>query len=107
MPAASGSMVDNTAHVGGLLAGLALGFTMGPRFTLVQEVDIPVGSMTVPDDAPATQVKALRPDDCNAVQEWYTIMTGTEARLCTYGGSSLVFASSNSYMIPFALMGAL
>lgn len=31
---------------------------MGPRFTLVQEVDIPVGSMMVPDDAPATQVWA-------------------------------------------------
>lgn len=51
-----GSMVDNTAHVGGLLTGLTLGYLMGPRFTLVQEVDIPVGSMMVPDDAPATQV---------------------------------------------------
>lgn len=33
-----GSMVDNTAHVGGLLAGIGLGYTLGPNFTIIQEV---------------------------------------------------------------------
>lgn len=33
-----GSMVDNTAHVAGLLAGVGLGYGMGPNFTLIQEV---------------------------------------------------------------------
>lgn len=33
-----GSMVDNLSHVGGLLAGVALGYTLGPNFTIIQEV---------------------------------------------------------------------
>jgi hypothetical protein len=51
-----GSMVDNVSHAGGLAAGVALGFTMGPRFSLIQEVEIPAGSMTVPEDAPEVNV---------------------------------------------------
>jgi rhomboid protease GluP len=51
-----GSMVDNTAHVGGLLAGVGLGYTLGPSFTIIQEVDIPEGSMMVPEDAVETVV---------------------------------------------------
>eukprot|EP00775_Hariotina_reticulata_P003347 gene3347-3623_t len=45
------NMMDNAAHAGGLLAGLGLGYFMGPSFTVVQEIDIPEGSMSVPDDA--------------------------------------------------------
>jgi membrane associated rhomboid family serine protease len=74
-----GSMVDNTAHIGGLLMGLALGYGMGPRFTLVQEVDIPVGSMLVPDDAPATQVVLDR-------------RTGLERTLVGAGAAGLLVA---------------
>eukprot|EP00879_Flechtneria_rotunda_P014604 GHRR01015261.1.p1 GENE.GHRR01015261.1~~GHRR01015261.1.p1 ORF type:complete len:310 (+),score=90.94 GHRR01015261.1:1749-2678(+) len=51
-----GSMVNNAAHLGGLLAGVGLGFTLGPNFTLVQEVHIPEGSMSVPEDAQETVV---------------------------------------------------
>jgi hypothetical protein len=34
-------MVDNLGHVGGLAAGLWLGYTMGPRFAVTRELDIP------------------------------------------------------------------
>lgn len=51
-----GSMVSNAGHAAGLLAGVLLGHLLGPHFSLVQEVDIPPGAMSVPDDAPCVHV---------------------------------------------------
>lgn len=51
-----GSMVDNVGHVGGLLAGVGLGYWLGPSFSLIREVDIPEGSMAVPEEVAETVV---------------------------------------------------
>lgn len=51
-----GTMINNAAHVAGMTAGVGLGYVLGPNFTLIQEVDIPEGSMAVPEDAPETVV---------------------------------------------------
>jgi rhomboid protease GluP len=45
------AMIDNLGHVGGLVAGTWLGYSMGPRFMVSREVDIPEGAMFVPEDA--------------------------------------------------------
>lgn len=37
--------VDNTGHFGGLIAGLFLGFAMGPRFVVIREPSISDGAM--------------------------------------------------------------
>lgn len=44
-------MVDNTSHLGGLLSGIWLGAVLGPKFMVTRELDIPEGSMIVPDNA--------------------------------------------------------
>lgn len=44
--------IDDAAQLAGALAGAWLGFSVGPRFSVVREVDIPEGSMLVPQDAP-------------------------------------------------------
>lgn len=50
------SMIDNIGHVAGLLAGSWLGWTLGPRFIVLRELDIPAGSTDVPGDAREQQV---------------------------------------------------
>ncbi|KIY96005.1 hypothetical protein MNEG_11957 [Monoraphidium neglectum] len=40
--------IDDAAQLAGALAGAWLGYNVGPRFTVTREVDIPEGSMLVP-----------------------------------------------------------
>lgn len=42
------AMIDNSGHIGGLIAGAWLGYTAGPRFVVLRELDIPDGSIMVP-----------------------------------------------------------
>jgi hypothetical protein len=51
-----GTMISNAGHFGGMLAGLGLGYWLGPSFSLIREVDIPEGSMHVPEDVTETVV---------------------------------------------------
>ena len=41
----------HAGHLGGLAVGLVLGYAMGPRWVVRREVDIPPGSLAVPEDA--------------------------------------------------------
>jgi len=50
------SLVDNAGHLGGLAVGLYLGYAMGPNFAVLNEIDIPQGSLFVPEDAEETRV---------------------------------------------------
>ncbi|KAK9846361.1 hypothetical protein WJX81_002390 [Elliptochloris bilobata] len=49
--ATQGSLIDNSGHLGGLAVGVALGLTIGPRWVVRRELDIPPGALAVPDDA--------------------------------------------------------
>lgn len=51
-----GTMISNAGHFGGMLAGVGLGYWLGPCFSLIREVDIPEGSMHVPDELAETVV---------------------------------------------------
>jgi len=53
------SQVDNAGHVGGLLAGAWLGYAMGPRFRVVKELEIREGSMEVPRDGEARELRVV------------------------------------------------
>lgn len=46
-----GVAIDDAAQLAGALAGAWLGYSAGPRFSVTREVDIPEGSMMVPQDA--------------------------------------------------------
>lgn len=50
------SMIDNTGHIAGFVAGAWLGYTLGPRYIVLRELDIPEGSTQVPKDAREQQV---------------------------------------------------
>jgi membrane associated rhomboid family serine protease len=47
---------DNAGHLGGIAAGVVLGYLLGPKLVMTREVEIPVGSMMVPEDADETIV---------------------------------------------------
>ncbi|GBF90508.1 rhomboid family intramembrane serine protease [Raphidocelis subcapitata] len=51
LPSTSVLSVDDAAALAGALAGAWLGYAVGPKFTVAREVDIPEGSMMVPQDA--------------------------------------------------------
>ena len=44
-------MLSHAGHLGGLAVGLVLGYAMGPRWVVRREVDIPPGSLAIPEDA--------------------------------------------------------
>ena len=48
--------MDCAGHLGGLATGLFLGYSMAPKWDVVREVDIPLGSMVVPDRAEELEV---------------------------------------------------
>ena len=47
---------DNAGHLGGIAAGVVLGYLLGPQYAMTREVEIPMGSMMVPEDADETVV---------------------------------------------------
>ncbi|KAI8469310.1 MAG: hypothetical protein J3K34DRAFT_424303 [Monoraphidium minutum] len=51
LPTGGPIAIDDAAQLAGGLAGVWLGSSVGPRFTVTREVDIPEGSMMVPQDA--------------------------------------------------------
>jgi hypothetical protein len=48
--------VSPAGHGAALAAGCLAGYLLGPKFVIIQEVDIPEGSMIVPEDALETRV---------------------------------------------------
>ncbi|KAK9820107.1 hypothetical protein WJX72_006208 [[Myrmecia] bisecta] len=50
------SMIDNSGHIGGLVAGAWLGWGMGPKFVITRELKIPDGSLTIPEGAEEVEV---------------------------------------------------
>jgi membrane associated rhomboid family serine protease len=48
--------VSPVGHGAALAAGCLAGYLLGPKFVVIQEVDIPEGSMIVPEDAVETRV---------------------------------------------------
>ncbi|CAG9462113.1 unnamed protein product [Pedinophyceae sp. YPF-701] len=56
---AEGSMIDNAGHVGGLLMGAWLGYAMGPSLTVLKEIDIPAGSLYVPEGEEEVETVAV------------------------------------------------
>ena len=50
------SLIDNAGHLGGLGVGLYLGYAMGPNFAVLNEIDVPEGSLFIPEDAEETRV---------------------------------------------------
>ena len=45
-----------TGHLGGLAAGLFLGYSLAPKWDIVREADIPMGAMQVPDEPAEVEV---------------------------------------------------
>ncbi len=45
-----------SGHIGGLIAGAWLGYGMGPKFVITRELDIPDGSLNIPEGAKEVEV---------------------------------------------------
>ena len=54
-----GTQIDNAGHVGGLVAGAWLGYAMGPRFRVVKELEVKEGSMEIPKDGEARELRVV------------------------------------------------